>query len=107
MLDPYFDDSKAEAHKEALAKSLRTVGLDELRELGEKLFPEVSHPWRDAFFNFLKENEDATFYQASTKDGINLVYCREKDKGIWFVENGVGPMQQRGRNAMKSILENK
>jgi len=39
-------------------------------------------PWREAFFRFIAENPGATFHHAVTSDGINIVYCRDKDKGM-------------------------
>jgi hypothetical protein len=38
-------------------------------------------------------------------DGVNIVYCRDKDKGIWFLPgSGMGPLQATGRKAMSEII---
>jgi hypothetical protein len=38
-------------------------------------------------------------------DGVNIVYCRDKDKGIWFLPgSGLGPLQATGRKVMKDAI---
>jgi hypothetical protein len=38
-------------------------------------------------------------------DGVNIVYCRDKDNGIWFLPgSGLGPLQATGRKAMSDII---
>ena len=91
---------------DAMAKSIHTISIEELRKLGEGLFPYTGDQWRDAFFNFLAENQSATYHHVITHDGVNLLYCRSKDKGIWFLPgSGLGPLQSRGRAAMKKLAE--
>ena len=91
---------------DAMAKSIRTISIDELKKLGEQLFPYTGDVWRDAFFDFLAENQSATYHHAVTHDGVNLLYCRAKDKGIWFLPgSGLGPLQSKGRAAMKKLAE--
>jgi len=34
-----------EARRKAIAGSIRTISLEELKALGERLFPAVDHPW--------------------------------------------------------------
>lgn len=95
----------AEDRLKAIAQSIRTISVEELRELGEKLFKFADDPWRAAFFGFLDENADSTFHQATTNDGVVLLYCPEKDKGIWFLPGqGMGPLQARGRKAIKQLI---
>jgi hypothetical protein len=37
-----------------------------------------------------------------TSDGVNILYCRDKDKGMWFLPgSGMGPLQAKGRQTMK------
>jgi len=94
------------ARRKAIAKSIRTISVEELKALGERLFPLAGDPWRDKFFAFLHENPGATFHYAITSDGVHIVYCREKDKGIWFVPGtGKGPLQERGRKTMRQMIE--
>ncbi|MGZ4984813.1 MAG: hypothetical protein ACXV8A_01865 [Chthoniobacterales bacterium] len=100
-----FENLTAERRK-ALAKSIRTASIEELKKLGEELFRFVDDPWREAFLGFLAENPGATFHHAVTSDGVHIVYCREKDKGIWFLPgSGKGPLQARGRQTMKELIE--
>jgi hypothetical protein len=95
-----------EARRKAIAASIRTLNLEELKALGEKLFPLAGDPWREMFFNFLSENTGATFYHGVAHDGVQIIYCPAKDKGMWFVPGtGMGPMQARGRGIVKQILE--
>ena len=89
----------------AIAKSIRVISVEELKKLGEELFHSVDDSWREVFFRFIAENAGGTFHHAVTSDGVNIVYCRDKDKGIWFFPgSGKGPLQARGRKVMKEII---
>lgn len=95
-----------EARRKAVAGSIRTISTEELRTLGEQLFPLASDPWREQYFAFLDENPGATFYHGTAHDGVQFVYCSAKDKGIWFKPGvGMGPMQPRGKAILKKIVE--
>lgn len=99
-------DEITEARRKSMAASLRTIGLDELKTLGDKLFPFAGDPWREKFFAFLDENRGATFHHATADDGVQVVYCHAKEKGIWFLpKSGFGPMQQQGLARFKKIVE--
>jgi hypothetical protein len=38
-------------------------------------------------------------------DGVNIVYCRDQDKGMWFLPgSGMGPLQTTGRKMMNDII---
>ena len=92
--------------RKSIAKSIRTISVEELKKLGDELFRFVDDPWREAFFGFIAENKGSTFHHAVTSDGVNIVYCRDKDKGIWFLPGaGKGPLQANGRQIMKEIIE--
>ena len=92
--------------RKAIAKSIRTVSIEELKALVEKIFRYADDPWREAFFKFIAENPSATFRHAVTSDGINIVYCRDKDKGMWSLPgSGKGPLLEKARRAMKEIVE--
>ena len=89
-----------------MAASIRTISIEELKALGERLFPFAGDPWREKFFAFLDENPGATFHHATAHDGVQVVYCPAKDKGIWFMPGiGMGPMQPKGRAILKQIVE--
>jgi hypothetical protein len=95
-----------EARREAIAKSIRIINVEELKALGEKLFPLVDHPWREKFFGFIAENAGATFYHATTPDGVQIIYWHDKSKGMWFLPgSGMGPMQPKGLETLKQIVE--
>lgn len=92
--------------RKTLAKSIRTVSVQELKSMGEQLFRYADDPWREAFLKFLAENPGATFHHAVASDGVNIVYCRDQDKGIWFLPgSGMGPLQATGRKIVKEIIE--
>ena len=104
--DKFVDfETLTKERRAAIAKSVRSISTEELRQIGERLFPYAGDPWREAFFQFLAENPGATYHHAVTHDGVNLVYCRDKDKGIWFLPGrGLGPLQARGRETMKEMI---
>ncbi len=91
--------------RKAIATSIRIISLEELKTLGDQIFGYADDPWRKAFFGFIAENPGATFHHAVTSDGVNIVYCRDKDKGIWFLPgSGLGPLQATGRKVMSEII---
>jgi hypothetical protein len=91
--------------RKALAKSIRTISVEELKKLGGELFRFADDPWRETFFRFIAENAGATFHHAVASDGVNFVYCRDQDKGIWFLPgSGMGPLQATGRKIMKEMI---
>ena len=93
-----------EDRRKAIAKSIRSVSVEELKKLGEQIFKLAEDPWRQKFFEFIAENSSATFHHAITSDGVNIVYCSDRDKGMWFLPGaGMGPLQERGRKTMKEI----
>ena len=92
--------------RKAIAKSVRTISVEELKKIGEEIFPYPDDPWRDAFFRFIAENAGATFHYAVTSDGVHIIYCRDNDKGMWFLPGtGKGPLQARGRKIMTEIIQ--
>lgn len=93
-----------EERRKALAASIHKVSIEELKALGEGLFPFIDHPWREKFFNFIAENADATFHHATTPDRIHFIYCDAQDKGMWFLPgSGMGPLQAKGLAIMKEL----
>jgi len=95
-----------EARRKAVAASIRTISVEELKALGEQLFPLAGDPWRERYFAFLNENPGATFHHATTHDGVQIIYCNAGDKGIWFKPGiGMGPMQSKGRAVLKQVVE--
>ena len=99
-------DEINEARRKAIAASIRTISVEELTKLGEKIFPIMDHPWRDKFFGFISENAGETFHHATTDEGGEFIYCRGKEKGMWFVPGtGMGPLQPQGLAMFKKIVE--
>ena len=99
-------DEITEARRKSVAASIRTISLEELKALGQQLFPFAGDVWGEKFFAFLDENSGATFHHATAHDGVQFVYCNAQDKGIWFLpKKGMGPMQPRGRAILKQIVE--
>jgi hypothetical protein len=92
--------------RKSIAKSVRTISVEELKKIGEEIFPNPDDPWRHAFFQFIAENSGATFHYAVTSDGVHIVYCRDRDKGMWFLPGtGKGPLQAKGRKIMTEIIQ--
>jgi hypothetical protein len=99
-------DEITEARRKAIAETIRTISVEELKTLGEGLFPYIDHPWRGTFLSFIKENSGATFHHATTHDRIHIIYCHAQDRGMWFLPgSGMGPLQERGRRILKQIVE--
>jgi hypothetical protein len=91
--------------RKAIEQTIEPIGIEKLKSLGEKIFPFFDHPWRDTFFQFLEENSGSTFYHASTNDGVEIIYCPDKDKGMWFLRRGgAGPLQATGLQILKEIV---
>jgi len=99
-------DSLNKERRAAIAKSIHTISVDELKKIGEELFPMAGDPWAELFYQFVGENRNATYHHAVTSDGVHIVYCRDRDKGLWFKPGvGKGPLQERGRTVMKEMIE--
>jgi hypothetical protein len=92
----------------SIAKSIRTISEEELKKVGEEIFLFIDDPWRETFFRFIAENRGSTFHYALTSDEVHIVYCRDKDKGMWFLPGtGKGPLQAKGRQTMKEMIESR
>src|SRR6266568_4791497 len=92
--------------RKAIAKSIRIISVEELGKLGEEMFDEPDRPWRQAFLSLIAENPGATFYHASAGEGVIFLYCRDKDKGLWYLPgSGIGPLSVGGRQIMKEAID--
>jgi hypothetical protein len=101
-------ESITEARRKAIEQTVEPIGIDELKALGEKVFPSMDHPWRETFFRFLEENSGSTFYHATTNDQVEVIYCPDKERGMWFLrKGGAGPLQARGLGILKEIVGNR
>ena len=97
-----------EDRRKAIEKNIEVISSEDLRSLGEKLFPFLDHPWRQTFFDFIEENAGETFYHGTTHDAVEIIYCPARERGLWFTrERGMGPLQARGIEIIKEIIENR
>jgi hypothetical protein len=99
-------DSITEERRKSVAKSIRPAPVEELKNLGEEVFHDADDPWRETFFRFIKEHSHATIFHATSTDGVHFLYCRDEDRGIWFLPgSGKGILSPRGRQMMKEASE--
>ena len=108
MLEAFDFENLTKERRQAIAKSIRTVDAPEMKKIGDHLFKFADDPWREKFFHFLAENPSGSYFHAVTQDNVNLLYCRDKNIGIWFLPgSGLGPLQDRGLKMMKEACETK
>jgi hypothetical protein len=94
-----------ESRRKAIARSIRTISVEELKKLGEQLFDTPDHPWREKFFQLIAENPGGGFYHADAGEGVIFLYHRGADKGLWCLPgSGMGPLSERGRQIMKEAI---
>ena len=95
-----------EVRRQALAETIQPATLEELRAMGEQMFPYLDHPWRQLYFQFLEQNPDSRYFKASTDDGFGVLYCQEHNRGIWFIPGaGVGILQETGLKILSEITK--
>jgi hypothetical protein len=105
-MEPLDFENVVKERRRSLAQTIRTITVPEMKKLGEELFKSGDDPWRDTYFGFITENPGATYHHAVTSDSIQILYCKDKDKGLWFVASGgKGPLQTHGRRVMKELIE--
>ena len=89
-----------------IKKTIRPIGLPELRTLGETRFPIVTDPWCIRYNEFLTSHPDASFYRAEIPGDVEIIYCREAEKAIWFLpEKGMGIVQSRGLQMLREAVD--
>ena len=99
-----FESTKEERIK-SIKKTIRPIGVDEVKKMGDQLFKFADDPWRSAFFGFIAEHPNASYHHAVTHDQVNILYCQENDRGIWFLPgSGLGPLQANGKKAMSDAI---
>src|SRR6266545_6053144 len=92
--------------RKIIAKSIRTISVEELKKLGEEIFDSPDRPWRQTFLQLIEENPGATFYHASAGEGVVFLYSRDNDKGLWYLRgSGLGALSVAGRQIMKEAIE--
>jgi len=99
-------ESLTEARRKSIEETIDPIDVNQLKTLGEGLFPSMEHPWREVFFQFIAENAGASFYHATTSDRVHIIYCSTKEKGMWFRPgSGMGPLQEKGLRILKEIVK--
>ena len=94
------------ARRKAIAESIRTISVEELKALGEQLFPFMDNPWREKYFGFLAENPAPRSITRRRTTAFKSSTVTPKDKGMWFLPGtGMGPMQPKGLAILKQIVE--
>jgi hypothetical protein len=98
-------DTINEERRKAVAKSIRTISVEELKKLGEEIFDSPDHPWRETYQRLISENPGFTFYQADAGEGVIFLYSRDQDKGLWCLPgSGMGPLSPSGRQMMREAI---
>lgn len=99
-------NSITDERRKAIEQTIEHVPVDKLKKIGEELFPFFDDPWRELFFQFIHDHPGSSFYHASTTDGIQFLYSRNENRGIWFIPGtGLGPLQETGLSIMKHAVE--
>jgi hypothetical protein len=94
-----------EDRRKAIQQNIEVIGVDDLKALGEKLFPYPDHPWRQKFFEFIEQHSSDTCYHGTTNDGIEVLYCPATEKGMWYTRaRGMGPLSDKAIATMKEIV---
>jgi hypothetical protein len=97
-----------ETRGHAVAQSLRTISASELKALTDKLFPYSDHPWLNMFLDVINDPASGTFHHALTDDRIHVLYCHDRNIGMWFIRGGgKGPLQPDELEILKRIVESK
>jgi hypothetical protein len=88
--------------RKAISRSIRVISVEELKKLGEEIFDDPARPWRQRFLQLIAENPGSTFHHADAGEGVIFLYCRDNDKGLWYLPgSGLGSLSEGGRQLMK------
>ena len=100
-------ESIMDARRKAVEQSIRQMSAEELKSIVENLFKDdPGNAWNEPFRQFINENTGSTFYHATAPDRTQVVYCRAKETGIWFIPEGaLGILQTRSLETMKEIVD--
>ena len=105
-LDDDWPAQTVENRRKMIRETIRRATLDELKELGAQQFPVATDPWCEKYNAFLKEHVNARFYRAKSPEGAIVLYCRDGEKGIWFLPGlGTGIVQPRGLAILREIVD--
>lgn len=94
-----------ESRRRAVEESLHTISAEELRALTDELFPFADHPWLEKFLEVVNDPANGTFHHALVDHRIHILYCHDKDVGMWFIRGvGMGPLQPEQLEIMKDVV---
>jgi hypothetical protein len=104
--DEDWPDNTMENRRVVVRKTIRPSTFEELKQLGVQRFPIVTDPWFERFNQFLEQHRSGRFYLAKTPEGAEIAYCRDADKGIWFLPGqGMGIVQPKGLKMLAEIVD--
>jgi hypothetical protein len=104
--DKFVDIDKIDDdRRKSVTKSIRTINIEELKKLADEIFHSPDDPWKQTLLQLIAENPGATFYHADAGQGVMFLYCRDVDKGLWYLSrSGMGPLSPRARQMMKEAI---
>ncbi len=103
--DDGWPDQTLEDRSVMVHKTVRRATLDELKKLGELRFPIVTDPWCVRYNDFLTQHPDASYFRAEIPGNVEIIYCRDSGKGVWFLpEKGMGILQAEGVEIMAEAV---
>jgi hypothetical protein len=104
--DDDWPDMTWENRRAMVRKTIHPITIPELKKLGEARFPIVTDPWCIRYFEFLKSHPDGRFYRADVPEHAEIIYCRDSNKGVWFLpEKGMGILQRKGLEIMAEAVD--
>ncbi len=100
-----------EQRKASAKETLRAASDEELVALVDYLFPDGTHPWAEAFREFIQTHRSERSLRGETFDGIGFVYFPTSNRGIWFhhmnTVQGVGLLSDRSLAVLADISRGK
>jgi hypothetical protein len=95
-----------ESRRHAVDESLHTISVAELNALADELFPDFDHPFLEKFVGVINDPGSGPFYHARAGDGIQVLYCQNKDIGMWYTPSlGTGRLEPAQLKIMKEIVQ--
>lgn len=105
LYDNEWLDEALEARRKWVRETIHPVTLEELQALGEERFVIATDPWAEAYRKFLAEHPTDRYYLATTREGAEVVYCRDADRAIWFLPGkGMGIVRPRGIEILRDAV---
>jgi hypothetical protein len=94
-----------QSRRHAVMESLRTISVAELNALTDELFPYTDHPWLEKFLEVVSDPASGTFYHATAGDQVQVLYCHDRNIGMWFIRgSGKGPLQPEELQIMREVV---